>query len=92
MLSGILVVECPPTSSLFFFTVSFITEAFDSYSSTLEDFHCILGHSEQLFKTVYVETKENVLAPFETKDESILLCLQCKIIEENKTIHPLKQK
>jgi len=26
----------------------------------------------------------------EAKDKSILLCSQCKIIEENKTIHPLK--
>ena len=46
------VVECPLTSSPFF-TISFITEAFEPLPSTfpqLEDFHCLLGHSQPLLK------------------------------------------
>jgi len=39
-----------------------------------------------------MKSEDNVLAPFEAKDRSILLCPQCKIIEENKIIHPLKLK
>jgi len=72
------VVKCPPTFSLFL-TISFITEAFDSLSSTLENFHCSLGHSVQLFVTVYVECQENVLVSFEAKDKRILLWHQCSL-------------
>ena len=39
-----------------------------------------------------VEFEENVLTSFEAKGKSILLFPQCKITEENKTVHSLKLK
>lgn len=42
--------------------------------------------------TIYVEPEENVLTHFEAEDKGILLCSQCRIIEENRAIHPLRLK
>ena len=71
----------PSTSSLKPLT------GFHSLFLSLEDFHCLLGH---FLKTIYMEPEENVLACYEAKDRSLLLCPQCKIIEDHKAIYPLK--
>lgn len=99
------VAECPPTSP--FSTISFITEALNCLFPSLENFHCLLGHGEQLLKWYMwnlhlLGTKDKSILFWllcslwgkiiEGKHKIILLCPQSKISEKNKIINPLKLK
>lgn len=79
------VVKCAPTSPFFSALSLNPLTHFHSLFTSLEDFYCLLGHSEPLFKNCVWNTRKIPLHILRQKIESILWWPQCffwgKIIE-----------